>query len=182
MCWQSSACKADIHRIMNLRYSTLPPLSDESGSPILKIIFKIKIKSIPSACLQISVPLLKPSSYHIILPSELLRPPETRLISPTPQFHNIDLRLDKNERCDRLSLCHPISLLRPWTDLMRISRLSLGTTLLSRGLRNERSYYPLNIFTSADNFPWPFSARSTGQKEVVRHLWQNYPTLLLEGH
>lgn len=115
--------------------------------------------------------LLKPSSYCILFLSELLMPPETRLTSPTPQYHNIDLRPDQNERCDRLS-CLPISLLRPQTELMGSSILSQGTTLLSRGLRNKgvkmgiaNSYYSLlHISTSTDKFPWPFCARSRGQK------------------
>jgi len=120
------------------------------------------------------VHLPKPSSYYIFFLSELRMPLETRLTSPTPQSHNIELRSDQNERCDRLS-CLPINLLSPQTDLMSGSILSLGTMLLPRALRNEgqkmgiaNSFHTLlHIFTSTHQFPWPFCARSRGKTEKL---------------
>lgn len=129
---------------MNLRYSALRPLGNACGSPILKIICPWRM-SID----QCSSPKALIIPYHLAVWAS--KAPETRLISPAPQFHNIDLRLDKK---GEVWLTFPLSSNQPpeTLDWLCEDFKSLGTALRPRSLRNESEKVGSQILTALFTF------------------------------
>ncbi len=156
---------------MNLRYSKLPPLGNACGSPILKIIcpwhMSIDQCSSPKALI---IP------YHLAVWAAKAPLDQTYITYTSVSQYRPETRWKRE-----VWLTFPLSSNQPpetldWRDEVQESQ----EWEWESGITN--SYCPLHIFTSTDNLPWPFSAWSTGQKEAVWHLWQNYPILFLESH